>query len=87
MVNTPTAPDVNAALDRLGETANRIADERNEFKREVERLRELNAELLRELKSMTFLARAALLCTSVEIARDAKPLLAAADAVIAKAGD
>jgi hypothetical protein len=25
----PTAPDVDAALARLGETANRIADERN----------------------------------------------------------
>jgi hypothetical protein len=27
----PTAPDVDAALARLGETANRIADERNIF--------------------------------------------------------
>lgn len=31
MANTPTAPDVNAALDRFGETANRIADERNAY--------------------------------------------------------
>lgn len=42
-------------------------------------------DLLAELKNMTLLFKAALLCTSVEIARDAKPHIAAAEAAIAKA--
>lgn len=58
---------------------------RNAHDREVGRLRVINAELLTQLKRMTLLARGALLCTSAEIAREAKPMLAAADAAIAKA--
>lgn len=41
--------------------------------------------LLAELKSTTLLLRTALLCTSVEIARQARPFLDAADAAIARA--
>lgn len=52
---------------------------------EINRLRAINAELLAELKNMTLLFRAALLCTSVEIARAARPHIAAAEAAIAKA--
>jgi hypothetical protein len=43
-------------------------------------------ELLPELKSMTLLFRSALLCTSAEIAREARPFLDRADAVIKRAG-
>ncbi len=42
-------------------------------------------DLLAELKNMTLLFRAALLCTTVEIAREARPHLDAADKAIAKA--
>lgn len=52
---------------------------------EIRQLRRANAELLTQLKRITLLARGALLCTSAEIAREAKPMLAAADAAIAKA--
>lgn len=42
-------------------------------------------DLLAELKNMTLLFRVALLCTTVEIAREARPHLDAADAAIARA--
>ena len=42
-------------------------------------------DLLAQLKSVTLLLRTALLCTTVEIAHEAKPFLAAADAAIANA--
>ena len=42
-------------------------------------------ELLEQLRAMTILCKFALLSTTVEIAREAKPLLEAAEATIAKA--
>lgn len=45
----------------------------------------LRAELLAELKAVTLLLRAALLCTSVEVVREARPFLDKADTVIARA--